>query len=89
MQAILDIFRGKAPLADAPEQQFETTTTSALPLTTTTAPTTGTSPVPPGVTSVAPSSTATSGTTAPGTGDTAPQSNIPKTAIVPDPTVEC
>ena len=32
MQAILDIFRGTAPLADAPEQVFEdTTTTSTLP----------------------------------------------------------
>ena len=31
MQAILNIFRGLAPLADAPEQQFEdTTTTSTL-----------------------------------------------------------
>jgi LCP family protein required for cell wall assembly len=87
MQAILDIFRGKAPLADAPEQQFETTTT--VPLPTTSGATTGTSPVPPGVTSVAPSSIEPSATTAPGTGDTAPLSNIPKTAIVPDPTVEC
>jgi LCP family protein required for cell wall assembly len=89
MQAILDIFRGKAPLADAPDQQFETTTTSTLPHATTTAATAGTSPVPPGVTSVAPSSVAPSATTAPGTGDTAPESNIPKTAIVPDPTLEC
>ena len=32
MQAILNIFRGLAPLADAPEQKFEdTTTTSTLP----------------------------------------------------------
>ena len=36
MQAILNIFRGLAPLADAPEQKFEdTTTTSTLPHTTT------------------------------------------------------
>jgi LCP family protein required for cell wall assembly len=90
MQAILDIFRGTAPLAEAPEQEFETTTsTSSLPHTTTSAATTGTSPVPPGVTSVAPSSTAASATTVPATGDTAPLSNVPKTAIVPDPTVEC
>ena len=43
MQAILDIFRGgKAPLADAPEQQFETTTTtSTLPHSTTTVEVTG------------------------------------------------
>jgi LCP family protein required for cell wall assembly len=87
MQAILDIFRGKAPLAEAPEQQFETTTT--LPLPTTSGASTGTSPVPPGVTAVAPSSVEPSATTAAATGDTAPPSNIPKTAIVPDPTVEC
>lgn len=90
MQAILDIFRGKAPLAEAPDQQFETTTsTSSLPHTTTTAATTGTSPVPPGVTAVAPSSGEAPATPALATGDTAPASNIPKTAIVPDPTVEC
>ena len=36
MQAILNIFRGLAPLADAPEQEFEdTTTTSTIPHTTT------------------------------------------------------
>ena len=43
MQAILAIFQGKAPLAGAPDQVFETTTTSAAPGSTgdsTTAPTT-------------------------------------------------
>jgi LCP family protein required for cell wall assembly len=85
MQAILDIFRGLAPLADLPEQQFESaTTTSTLPRTTTTVK----SSVPPDVTSVAPSSGAPTDTTAPATGD-APLSNAPKTAIVPDATVEC
>ncbi len=70
MQAILDIFRGVAPLADAPEQQFEpTTTTSTIPHTSTTKP----SPVPPGVTPVPPSST-DANTTAPA-GNAAPLSN--------------
>jgi LCP family protein required for cell wall assembly len=84
MQAILNIFRGTAPLADAPEQQFEgTSTTSSLPHTTTS------------VTSVPASTTAptatttTTTTTAPATGDTAPLSNAPSSAIVPDPAVEC
>lgn len=100
MQAILNIFRGTAPLADAPEQQFETTstttpTTSSLPRTTTTTK----SPVPPGITAVAPSTTATATPAADtttsaaaagaATGDTAPLSNPPPSAIVPDPTVEC
>ncbi|MEP7047382.1 MAG: hypothetical protein ABI949_11910, partial [Ilumatobacteraceae bacterium] len=86
MQAILDIFRGVAPLADAPEQHFEdAATTSSLPHTATTVK----SPVPPAVTSVAPSSSAPTDTTLAATGDTAPLSNIPKTAIVPDAAVEC
>ena len=86
MQAILNIFRGLAPLADAPEQHFEeTTTTSTLPRTTTTAK----SPVPTDITSVAPSSTDQATTTAPATADTAPLSNAPETAIVPDANLEC
>ncbi|MEY2445773.1 MAG: hypothetical protein QOE00_2353 [Ilumatobacteraceae bacterium] len=87
MQAILDIFRGLAPLAKAPDQQFETTvgnTTSTAAAKTTT---TSKSPVPSAITSVPPS-TAT-GATAPATGDTAPQSNAPKSAIVPDAALEC
>ncbi len=49
MKAILAIFQGKAPLAGAPEQTFETTTTSAAP-TTTTAPTSTTPGTTPGTT---------------------------------------
>ena len=65
MQAILNIFRGLAPLADAPEQQFEdTTTTSTLPHTTTSSATAATAPRD----DVAPA-------TQPATTDTAPQSN--------------
>ena len=98
MQAILNIFRGTAPLADAPEQQFaETSTTSSLPHTTTSVK----SSVPPGITSVPPASTTASSaptanavaapatTTAAATADTAPLSNAPSSAIVPDPAVEC
>jgi len=77
MQAILDIFRGKAPLASAPDQQFEdTTTTSTLPHTTTSSATAATAP-------------ATPTGTQPATVDTAPQSNAPPSAIVPDPTATC
>jgi len=77
MQAILNIFRGLAPLAEAPDQKFEdTTTTSSLPHTTTSA--------------AAPSvSTTVPGQTLPATGDTAPQSNTPQSAIVPDPNATC
>jgi len=95
LQAILDIFRGVAPLADAPVQSFDTAgnSTTAANTTTTSAKattTTGKSPVPSAITSVPPSSTvASTGTTLPATVDTAPPSNIPKSAIVPDPAVEC
>ena len=82
MQAILNIFRGLAPLADAPEQQFEdTTTTSTLPRTSTTVK--GSAPV----TSVAPSGTDVTGTTV--AAGNAPLSNAPETAIVPDAATEC
>ncbi len=73
MRAILDIFQGLAPLADAPEQEFGATTTTVG------------SPVP----SVAPTTVAPTGTTAVATGDTAPLSNAPESAIVPDPMIEC
>ncbi|MGZ4769952.1 MAG: hypothetical protein ACXVLX_14955, partial [Ilumatobacteraceae bacterium] len=101
MQAILDIFRGVAPLADAPVQSFDTTaasTTTAADTTTTLAKTTTTakSPVPPAITAVPAPSTTASASTTPGasttaaaTSDTAPQSNTPRSAIVPDPAVEC
>jgi LCP family protein required for cell wall assembly len=86
MQAILNIFRGLAPLADAPEQQFEdTTTTSTIPHTTTTAKSTTATGTEPTV----PATTPESATTAVAPVDTAPLSNAPKTAIVPDPNVEC
>ena len=81
MQAILNIFRGLAPLADAPEQQVAPAATTTPPQPTTTVK----SSVPPGITAVPPPSD----TTAPATGDTAPLSNAPKTAIVPDPALEC
>jgi LCP family protein required for cell wall assembly len=75
MKAILDIFRGLAPLADAPEQAFEpTTTTATLPHTTT---------------SVASTTSEQPSTTAAPTGDTAPLSNAPRSAIVPDAAAQC
>ena len=83
MQAILNIFRGLAPLADAPEQEFEdTTTTSTIPRTTTTVESSTSTDD-----TVAPP--ASGDTIAPATGDTAPLSNAPETAIVPDANVEC
>jgi hypothetical protein len=94
MQAILDIFRGTAPLADAPEQQFDSATTDGNTTTSVAAATTTTtkpkSPVPSIITAVPPPSNgAGATTTAPAKGDTAPQSNVPRTAIVPDPAKEC
>jgi LCP family protein required for cell wall assembly len=84
MLAILNIFRGLAPLADAPEQQFEdTTTTSTIPHTTTTVE----SSAPADVT--VPVSSPETATTAVAPSDTAPLSNAPRTAIVPDPNIEC
>src|SRR3954447_14391310 len=78
MQAILNIFRGSAPLAEAPEQQFEeTTATSTLPHTTTSGASAESAP------------TTTSAGTLPATNDTAPLSNAPPSAIKPDPNVQC
>src|SRR3954471_5846519 len=78
MQAILNIFRGSAPLAEAPEQQFEeTTTTSTLPHTTTSGASAGSAPA------------TTSAGTLPATNDTAPLSNAPPSAIKPDPNATC
>jgi LCP family protein required for cell wall assembly len=85
MQAILNIFRGLAPLADAPEQKFEeTTTTSTLPHTTTTVK----GSAPPDTTPVASDTTVQTATTVV-TPDSAPLSNAPTSAIVPDATAEC
>ena len=82
MQAILNIFRGLAPLADAPEQRFEdTTTTSTLPRTSTTVKSSS------AATSVAPSGTDVTSTIV--DGGNAPLSNAPETAIVPDAATEC
>ncbi len=79
MIAILDIFRGKAPMAAAPEQIFETTTTQT-PVGT--APSTGPS-------TGATSTTAVTSATVSAPADTAPLSNAPKTAIVPDANSTC
>ena len=91
MQAILDIFRGLAPLASAPDQQFEAAPADTAAASTTAAKstTTATSPVPSAITSVPPSTQAGATTTVPATADTAPQSNAPASAIVPDAAAEC
>jgi hypothetical protein len=85
MIAILDIFRGKAPMAAAPEQVFETTTTQT-PVDTSPSTSTGPSTSPP---TGATSTTAVTSTTTAGPVDTAPLSNAPKTAIVPDANSTC
>jgi LCP family protein required for cell wall assembly len=80
MTDILNIFRGLAPMAGAPEQVIEaTSTTSTIARTPADAPT-----------SSVPTTTAAPPTgTTPVVVDTAPQSNAPKTAIVPDPSIQC
>jgi anionic cell wall polymer biosynthesis LytR-Cps2A-Psr (LCP) family protein len=80
MQAILKIFKGEAQLATAPEQVFESTTTSVPRTTTTVAPTTTTRPstgsTVPGVTSTTRPPSTTTTTTAPATTTTTlPESN--------------
>ena len=84
MKAILAIFQGVAPMAGAPDQEFETTTTTAAP--TTTVATTAA----PGTT--APGAPTTTVKTAPTTTTTIaaiePQENV-LGDIVPDETVQC
>jgi LCP family protein required for cell wall assembly len=71
MLAILDIFRGKAPLAAPTDSVAQSSTTVAA------------APAPVAATgSAAP-------VVAPAPTDTAPLSNAPKTALVPDPKVQC
>ncbi|HEY0518474.1 MAG TPA: LCP family protein [Ilumatobacteraceae bacterium] len=86
MKAILDIFRGVAPLAGAPDQQFEDTTTAP---TIAHASTTVKSSVPPGITSVPPVTTVAPASATAVPGDTVPLSNAPSNAIVPDANLEC
>ncbi len=99
MQAILDIFRGLAPLAEAPDQQFETTagnTTTTPPVDSTlgkTTTTTAKSPVPSAITSVPPSAASRVPTRA-STAAHRPQPTPrlierPESAIVPDAAAEC
>jgi LCP family protein required for cell wall assembly len=73
MQAILDVFRGKAPLAAPTDAAAQPSTTVAVAAAPTLVATTG-APAP--VVAAAPT-------------DTAPESNAPKTALVPDPKVQC
>jgi LCP family protein required for cell wall assembly len=71
MLAILDIFRGKAPLATPTDSVAQSATTVAAATPTPVAATGAPAPV-----AAAPT-------------DTAPESNAPKTALVPDPKVQC
>lgn len=73
MVAILDIFRGTAPLVGAPEQSFETTTTSAGSATTGTGSTT--------------TAVVTGSTVAPST-SVVPEENV-KGDILPDDSISC
>ena len=80
MKSILAIFRGEAPLAGAPEQAFESTTTSSTTSTTV-------RPVPGATTTTAtvPASTEPAATTS-----TVPvAAENPKGDIVPDPNITC
>jgi LCP family protein required for cell wall assembly len=80
MKSILAIFRGEAPLAGAPEQTFESTTTSSTTSTTLTP---------------APGATTTATTVPPSTEPATTTSTLPVAAenpkgdIVPDPNITC
>jgi LCP family protein required for cell wall assembly len=83
MRAILAIFRGEAPLAGAPEQVFETTTTTSTTTTSTTVqPTTttkpGTTTIVGATTTSTPRSTTTSTTT------TVAPTTLPATTVAPE-----
>lgn len=80
MLSILAIFRGEAPLAGAPEQQFETTTTSSSTTTT----------VSPGASTTTATTVATATTTPAATTTSVPEpEQNTKGDIVPDPNVTC
>jgi LCP family protein required for cell wall assembly len=83
MRAILAIFRGEAPLAGAPEQVFETTTTTSTSTTTTTVRPTATT-VGPGTTVVGATSTSTPRTTTTSTTTTVAPTTLPATTVAPE-----
>ncbi len=91
MQLILSIFKGEKPLAEAPQQVFETTTTTSTTTTSTTvAPTTtrpGATTTSGSATTTTSTSTSTTTTVAPTTTVETPEEN--NQGIIPPRAVEC
>lgn len=83
MRAILAIFRGEAPLAGAPEQVFETTTTTSTSTTTTT-PVTTTTGKPTGTTTAGATTTSSTSTTSTTTSTTVAPTTLPATTVAPE-----
>lgn len=86
MRAILAIFRGEAPLAGAPEQVFETTTTTSTTTTSTTTSSTTPTTVRPGTTVVGATTTSTprTTTTTTSTTTTVAPTTLPATTVAPE-----
>jgi LCP family protein required for cell wall assembly len=86
MRAILAIFRGEAPLAGAPEQVFETTTTTST-TSTTVQPTATTKPgttIVGGTTTSTPRTTTTTTSTTTSTTTTVAPTTLPATTVAPE-----
>ncbi len=86
MKAILAIFQGTAPLAGAPDQAFETTTTTGVP--TTGATTVGSTTVGSAGTTIGPATTSSTSTTTTTVPPDEPTENV-LGDIVPDETIQC
>jgi LCP family protein required for cell wall assembly len=85
MRAILAIFRGEAPLAGAPEQVFETTTTTSTTTTSTTTTVRPTATTKPGTTIVGATTTSTPRTTTTtSTTTTVAPTTLPVTTVAPE-----
>ena len=84
MRAILAIFRGEAPLAGAPEQVFETTTTTSTTTTSTTTTVRPTATTKPGTTIVGATTTSTPRTTTTTSTTTTLPATLPATTVAPE-----
>jgi LCP family protein required for cell wall assembly len=84
MRAILAIFRGEAPLAGAPEQVFEATTTTSTTTTSTTTTVQPTATTKPGTTIVGATTTSTPRTTTTSTTTTVAPTTLPATTVAPE-----
>jgi len=84
MRAILAIFRGEAPLAGAPEQVFETTTTTSTTTTSTTTTVRPTATTKPGTTIVGATTTSTPRSTTTSTTTTVAPTTLPATTVAPE-----